>query len=303
MSMEPKIKPGPIIPPEAAPLRTLTVTMAVMCYLACLAIGALIIINGAVDNWTKGLSNEVTVQIREEPGVDINVSLEAARAILTETRGITSADILEREDSLKLLEPWIGKTELEDLPIPRLIRATVDDTAPPDFANLEQALKDKIPGASLDTHQRWAAELTRMAKTLSQLSYLILLLICASAIAMVIFAARAVLDANRKVVDVLNLVGARNAYIARQIDKRFITTGLWSGLIGVGLGVLTFFIVGHSGPLESNGLASAATSLLYAPGNIPWLNYASLLAVPLVAVLITVVTSRLTLMRMLRSKS
>jgi cell division transport system permease protein len=296
-------KPGPIIPPEAAPLRTLIVTMAVMCYLASLAIGALIIINGAVDNWTRGLSNEITVQIQDEPGADIEAKLGAAEAILNATPGITSAAILDRAESLRLLEPWIGKTDLEDLPVPRLIRATVDEKARPDFAALEQKLRSEIAGASLDTHQRWAAELTRMAATLSQLSYLILLLICTSAIAMVIFAARAVLDANGKVVDVLNLVGARDSYIARQIDKRFITTGLWSGLIGVVLGLLTFFVVGLSGPLQANGLASAANSLLYAPGNVPWGNYLTLIAVPLVAVLIAVVTSRLTLMKMLRGKS
>jgi cell division transport system permease protein len=296
-------KPGPIIPPEAAPLKTLTVTMAVMCYLASLAIGALIIINGAVDNWTRGLSNEITVQIQDEPGADMEAKLAAAEAILSATPGITSVAILDRAESLRLLEPWIGKTDLEDLPVPRLIRVTVDEKARPDFAALEQKLKSEVAGASLDTHQRWAAELTRMAATLSQLSYLILLLICTSAIAMVIFAARAVLDANGKVVDVLNLVGARDSYIARQIDKRFITTGLWSGLIGVVLGLLTFFVVGLSGPLQANGLASAANSLLYAPGNIPWGNYLTLIGVPLVAVLIAVVTSRLTLMKMLRGKS
>jgi cell division transport system permease protein len=294
---------GPIIPPEAAPLRTLTVTMAVMCYLASLAIGALIIINGAVDNWTSGLSNEVTVQIQDQPGADMDAKLERAKSILEATSGITSTEVLDRAESLKLLEPWIGKTDLEDLPVPRLIRATVDENARPDFQALEQKLKVEVAGASLDTHQRWAAELTRMAATLSRLSYLILVLICTSAIAMVIFAARAVLDANSKVVDVLNLVGARDSYIARQIDKRFITTGLWSGLIGVALGLATFFIVGNSGPLESNGLASAANALLYAPDNIPWGNYLILIAVPLVAVIIAVVTSRLTLMNMLRSKS
>ena len=57
-------RPGPIIPPEAAPLKTLTVAMAVMCYLACLAIGALILVDRAVDAWTRWTgSREVTVQI------------------------------------------------------------------------------------------------------------------------------------------------------------------------------------------------------------------------------------------------
>ena len=64
MTGHPDIRKGHIIPPEAAPLKALTVTMTVMCYLACLAIGALILINRAVDSWTSGLSREVTVQVR-----------------------------------------------------------------------------------------------------------------------------------------------------------------------------------------------------------------------------------------------
>jgi cell division transport system permease protein len=57
-------RPEPVIPARAGSLESLTVTMAVMCYLACLAIGALILINRAVESWTGGLAREVTVQVR-----------------------------------------------------------------------------------------------------------------------------------------------------------------------------------------------------------------------------------------------
>ena len=87
---------------------------------------------------------------------------------------------------------------LTHLPIPRLIRVTIDEAAPPDFVALDNQLKKSVSGASLDTHRRWEVELTRMARALSTLSYAILALICISAIAMVIFATRTVLDANRQ---------------------------------------------------------------------------------------------------------
>jgi cell division transport system permease protein len=292
-------KPSPIIPHEAAPLRTLTVTMTVMCYLASLAIGALILINRAVDGWTSGLSREVTVQLREIPGIEVDVEVEAARKILVATKGVIDVDVLDRAESLKLLEPWLGNAELADLPVPRLIRVTIDDVNKPDFALLETELKSNVQGVGLDTHQRWVTELARMASTLTQLSWLILLLICASAIAMVIFATRAVLDANTRLVNVLHLVGARDSYIARQIDRRFLVSGLWAGIVGVVLGFATFFVLSISGPQQSNGLAAAANALLFAPASIPWANYLALLAVPAVATAIALVTSRFTLMRML----
>jgi cell division transport system permease protein len=61
-------RPEPIIPARAAPLRTLTIAMTVMCYLACLAAGGLILINRSVEAWTSDLAREVTVQIREVEG-------------------------------------------------------------------------------------------------------------------------------------------------------------------------------------------------------------------------------------------
>ena len=239
--------------------------MTVMCYLACLAIGALILIDRAVENWTSGLSREVTVQVRLMQDADIDKELSKAKILLETTVGVTRVEVLDRDAGAKLLEPWLGTSNLDDLPIPRLIRVTIDETAPPDFEALEKQLKKSVKGASLDTHRRWEAELTRMARALSTLSYAILALICISAIAMVIFATRTVLDANRQVVDVLHLVGAKDSYIARQIDRRFLKTGFMAGLLGVGLGVVTFFLLGLSGTIGAGGVADASRGLLFAP--------------------------------------
>jgi cell division transport system permease protein len=275
----------------------------VMCYLACLAIGALILINRAVDGWTRGLSREVTVQIREMQNLDIETELSKAVALLQATPGISQVEALERSAGLKLLEPWLGSVNLEELPVPRLIRVTVDDLTPPDFEKLETALKVSIKGASLDTHRRWEAELTRMAHTLSLLSVLILTLICASAIAMVVFAARSVLEANKEVVDVLHLVGAKDGFIARQIDKLFMISGLSAGLIGVGLAVVTFLVLGLSGSSESNAVAAASYSLIFAPTSNSLWTYGLLLLVPITATAIALLSARLTLMRMLKTTS
>ena len=294
-------KPGPIIPPEAAPLRALTVTMAVMCTLACLAIGALTLINRAVDQWSHGLAAEATVQLRQVQGVDQQSELKKLDTLLRQTPGITTINVMSAKEAAKLLEPWLGPGNAEELPIPRLVRLSLDESAPPDLDALSARIGADIKGAALDTHQRWQAELTRMARTLSGLAYAILMLIAASAVAMVVFATRTVLDANRQVVDVLHLVGARDGYIARQIDRRFLVTGLSAGLIGVGVAVLIFLLLGLSGRLSGEGLAAASRSLLFAPPQVSLMSYAALLAVPVAATTIALITSRVTLIRMLRN--
>jgi len=293
-------RPGPIIPARAGSLKSLTVTMAVMCYLACLAIGALILINRAVVNWTGGLAREVTVQVRQLQDADIEAELAKADQLLQSFPGVAGTAILDRDAGAKLLEPWLGNRNLDDLPVPRLIRVVVDAEAPPDYKTLAAALESEVKGASLDTHRRWQAELTRMARALSLLSYAVLLLICVSAIAIVIFATRTVLDANRPVVDVLHLVGAKDSYISRQIDGRFLKTGLWAGLIGVMLGLVTFLLLGLTGPEGAGGVADASRGLLFSAPEIAVWSYSVLLMVPVVATLISLITSRVTLIRMLR---
>jgi len=292
------MKPGAIIPATAASLTSLTVTMAVMCYLACLAIGALILVDRAVTNWTSGLAREMTVQVRVVRGADITTEVEKARSIASALPGILEAEVLDESAGAKLLEPWLGTRSLEGLPVPRLIRIVSDVASPPDVTALEHALRD-VKGATLDTHQKWEAELTRMARALSAVSYSILLLICVSAVAIVIFATRAVLQANRHVVDLLHLVGARDSYIARQIDGRFLRTGLLSGFIGVALGLFTFLLLGLFGGSSESGLAAASRGLLFSAPSIAIWSYGFLFAVPLAATLICLITARVTLLRRL----
>ena len=292
------MKPGSIIPSSAASLTSLTVTLAVMSYLACLAIGALILVDRAVTSWTSGLAREMTVQVRMVRNADLEKELEKARAIVTQFPGIAQVEVLDEGASARLLEPWLGTRSLEGLPLPRLIRLLADTANPPDTKALAKAL-GAVKGARLDTHRKWEAELTRMARALSVLSYAVLGLISVSAIAIVIFATRAVLQANRHIVDLLHLVGARDSFIARQIDGRFLRTGMLSGLIGVGLGLLTFLLLGLFGGGGDAGLAAASRSLLFSAPRIAVWSYGFLLTVPVAATVICLVTARLTLMRRL----
>ena len=94
--------------------------MTVMCYLACLAIGALILIDRAVDNWTSGLSREVTVQVRQVQDTDIEAELAKAAALLAATPGVSGVEVLDREAGAKLLEPWLGNRNLDESADPAL---------------------------------------------------------------------------------------------------------------------------------------------------------------------------------------
>ena len=297
---QPGSKLSPIFPKGAAPLRALTVTMAVMCYLACLAIGALVLVDRAAEAWSQGIAREVTVQIREISGGNMEKSLTTALAILKTTPGVLDAKALDRQEGIKLLEPWLGKISMEELPVPRLIRVSVDEQAPPDYPALERSLQAEVKGISLDTHRRWQAELARFGRALSLLASLVLALITLASVMLVVFAARSVLEANRSVVEVLELIGAEHKFISRQNDSQFLATGLLAGFAGLIAGIATFAGLGLSGGVAGDGVSAAGRSLLFAPADVELRLWAGMLLVPVAATLIALWTSRITLIRMLR---
>ncbi len=292
---------APIISPRSASLLSLGVTMTVMCYLACLAVAGLLLINRAVENWDKGLSREVTVQVQQLSAIDIEDELKKATAILQQTSGVLKVEVLDRAQGLRLLEPWLGKSGLEDLPIPRLIRVTIDEAAPPDYQALQGELESKVKGVALDTHGRWRDELARAGAKMSALAIAILVLISVASMTLAAFGARAALETNREVVEVLRLVGAENRFIAGEINRRFLALGLVAGSLGCIIAVLCLLVLGWSGQISTGPLTNGTTTMLYSVSNFGWQTLAYLLLVPLLSAIFVAGAARVTLMRLLES--
>ena len=300
MSAATASKASPIFPRTALHLRSLAMTMAVMCYLACLATLALVIVQQATATWSQGLAREATVQLRHISDVDEEQQLRAALSLIKSTRGVVSAAALDKAAGAKLLEPWLGKVTADDLPIPRLIRIAIDEQNPPDFGKLGAALAETIKGASLDTHQRWQAQLSRMGTSLMILASLVLLLITLASLLLVSYAAQGVIAANREIIDVLELMGAEPRFISRQNDRQFFATGLFASLIGILAALLTCAAIYFASGLV-DGASSPAFGIVH--GSLVWRLASGLLLIPLIATLIAVWASRLTLLRYLKAKT
>ncbi|MEO6608412.1 MAG: hypothetical protein ABIN69_08070 [Aestuariivirga sp.] len=292
---------APIITSRSASLLSLGVTMTVMCYLACLALAGLILINRAADNWDKGLSREITVQVQQLSEADIEVELAKAKDILQSTRGVLKIDVLDRAVGMKLLEPWLGRTGLEDLPIPRLIRVTIDEGAPPDYKALQTKLESNVKGVALDTHGRWRDELSRAGAKMSLLAIAILVLIALASMTLSAFGARAALESNRETVEVLRLVGAENHFIANQINRRFLRLGFTAGALGFLIALVSLLALGWSAGVATGNVPNDSMSLLFAPAGLGWRILSWLLLVPILSAIFVAVAARLTLMRLLEN--
>lgn len=281
-----------VMPAAGATGVSLVMVIAAMCFLACLTLGAALSVGHAARTWTSELAGALTVEIKPSKDMDAESQLDAVMTVLSKTPGIVSARPLEREDIRALLEPWLGQGKVtDDLPLPTLVAISIDTGNPPDIAGLSLEIAAAAPGALLDTHRQWQAQLLRAARAAEWLGYGILAIVAATTIAIVTFATRAGLSANHEVVEVLHLIGARDRFIASEVQRHFLHLGFRGGLIGLAIAVLTFMGAGFSDQTGSLFLVPVwgLQLTLY-----PWLA-----TVPLAAALVAVLTARITVFRTL----
>ncbi|MDP2123414.1 MAG: ABC transporter permease [Parvibaculum sp.] len=281
-----------VMPAAGATGLSLVLVIAAMCFLASLALGAALSVNRVAQDWTRDLSGALTVQIKPSATTSPEEQIDAVMALLDRTPGILSATALSRADTEALLEPWLGTGNVtEDLPLPRLVDIRIDAAAPPDLAALATDIAGAAPGATLDTHRQWRSELRRAARAATLLAYGILAAVAATMIAIVTFATRAGLSANREVVEVLHLIGARDKFIAAEVQRHFLHLGFRGGLIGLALSALTFLTLTFAG--GGDGLFMVPISGLQPT------DYPVLAVVPFAAAAVAVLTARTTVMRSL----
>lgn len=298
----PGARPTPIMPANTVAARSLMLVVSLMSFLACLALIGVLIISEAVDGWRADIAREVTLQIRPVSGVDIEEEIEKATSLLAATPGITGIRVIGAAESGKLLEPWLGKIPvISDLPIPRLIAIQTDPANPPDLAALGEQLAQEVMGAELDTHQQWQEQLSRTADTLRWIGYGVLTVIAVAFAAITVFATRSAIAANQNVVEVLHLVGARDGFIASQVQWHFVKLAGRAGLIGTLAGVVCAIALALLGPdTMPGGLTAASRALIFAPPALAYYNYGFLLLIPISAMAVSFITSRTTVMRILR---
>jgi cell division transport system permease protein len=288
--------PSSILPREkgAAPL---DVVIAVMAFLAALALGASLVAQRTAQGWQAGLSDRLTVQVlppaRSRPDVDQETA--AALSVLRATPGIAHAATLTQEQTLELVQPWLGADALvADLPLPRLIDAKVAPGAEVDLAQLRRQLKQAAPDSVLDDHARWIARLRDLAVAIIWSAYGILLLIAIATAAAVSFATRAGLEAHHEMVELLHQMGAQSGFIARAFERHYFVSALGAAAVGAALAAVFFLAAGG---LEFAGIEAVPflPPLALRLSEVPWL-----LAVPAVSGLIALATARLSVLSVLR---
>ncbi|MCC8944121.1 MULTISPECIES: cell division protein FtsX [Bradyrhizobium] len=232
---------SPIVPRASISGRALVAVVAIMTFLASLTTGTVLLVSASAAEWQSEVSSEITIQVRPSPGRDLDRDAQAAVEAMRAQPGILEVRPFSREESAKLLEPWLGSgLSIDELPVPRVIVARVQPGTTLDLAGLRARVTQAAPTASVDDHRAWIERMRSMTGATTFAGVGILILVIIATIISVSFATRGAMAANRPIVEVLHFVGAGDSFIANRFLRHFLRLGLEGGLIGGGAAMLAF---------------------------------------------------------------
>jgi cell division transport system permease protein len=296
-------KTAQIVPSASIAGNALTVVIAIMSFLACLTLGMVYMVNQSANAWVNDIASEITVELDPVNTADIEKKMTLVALFLAKQKGITRVKPLTADDSAKLLEPWLGQTSaLQALPIPRLIAVEIDRSNPPDIPLIKAALSQNFEGVTLDDHRRWQAEIKTLTRSAALGGLAVLSLVAAATIAVIVSATRSAMASNREIIEVLHFVGAKERFISREFERHFLGLGVRAGLMGAIAAAIAFLLLPLMAHMLGGGVVTAAeTQRLIGSGELDLKGYLLCVVVVIVVAFLCMITSRLGVIRVLKT--
>ncbi len=279
--------------------RSLVIVVAIMTFLASMTAGTVELVASASSSWRADIAREATIQVRPRPGRDVEQDAAARPQLARQTPGVGEVRLYGKRESEKLLEPWLGAgLDIGELPVPRLIELRLDGR--PDFALLRRQLAEQAPSASLDDHRLWVQRLGAMASAMVVIGLVIMLLVLVATALAIGFATRGAMAGNRQIIEVLDLVGASDSFIAREFQKHFLRLGLRGGALGAAAAMLAFWLAGFAAGRMADTPGGDQVEALFGTFALGLRGYLAVVAIALIVAATTAVVSRFTVFRNLR---
>lgn len=282
-----------LIPDSEGAGRFLPWVVAVMVFFAALTGSVGLVLQQATGTWQDDLANTITVEVSQ--GVNFKAEYQSVRIAeitqtLIDTPGIIEARLLDNSEIAKLLQPWLGGEDiLSELPLPYLIDVKLSSAQPPNLSKLARQLATIGPGIQIDDHKIHLNRLVRLCRSLQWMMIACLAMICFATCSVVIFGTRSAFATHIEVVALLNVMGARDGYIARLFLWKGMVMGLKGGFIGLALTAAALFSLLQ---LAGNLKGPVLDNLFLTP-----LGLILLAVLPLLTGLLAAITARQTVLR------
>lgn len=277
--------------------RLLPWLIALMVFLASLAMVVAFTMGKIAGRWENALSKGVTIQVPSGGSVNERSltlrQIEILAGQLREAEGVESVRVMDDSELAKMLTPWLGEgLSLRDLPVPYLIAVELNSLEAHTLDKVRKIVETSIPDAFVDDHQRWMNSLLNLARTVKFLAFLTVFLVSGAAVVMVILVTRMSLAIHHNVVELFHQMGAYDGFIASRFQRHSLRLGLLGGLMGL-------LLTGSTIALMSYFMGQANTVLIprLTLSTLEWL---ALLSLPASAGVIAMITARSTVMKVLQ---
>ena len=278
----------------------LQVIISIAVFIFAITLSGVLSINSILENWNQSILGSLTVQImpindanQEKAAAETLAYQEKAIEFLQTVEGVIKVTPLDDEQLKNLIQPWLGDgVNIENLPMPRIIDVKLASDAEIDFAKLAQDLATASPQASLDNHKLWLSKLIRFADGLKLIALTVLLLVTAISAGAIFYTTQMSLGLHKYIIEILHVMGAKDAYVAQQYAKRMAFLGLTGGLFGLLFAIPIIFFIGSLATQIEGGIISEA--------NLSIGDWIMILILPLFAMGISMFTDYYTVKRTLQ---
>lgn len=277
----------------------LALLIALMTFLAIMAISGSFALKGMTSRWADGLDKQATIEI---PAQKTDGSFRDDEAITKIQNHIKSAlqgmpmiqtiTILNEKDIGKMVSPWLGEDfSMDGLPLPGLVSLKLRSATEKDIAKIRETLTAIAPDIHLDTHERWLADLFRLSGALRLAALCITVIIGFTTVTAITGAIRSRMAIYKADIELLHLMGARDYYIMKQFQRHALILAFKGAVIGTSIGLILLLLIGW--------VAGDTGAVLLENQGLGGKQLLTILCLPFIACAIAALTARHTVLRVL----
>jgi cell division transport system permease protein len=213
---------------------------AFMVFMACLVFAVSIAGSKVADGWRRRISDNITIQLLPDPKAknqeaEMENRIKGVGQVLKSMPGVKSHTVMSVRETRELLTPWLGDLAASDrlgIALPRII--TIESSG--DVALSPQLLRRELSKftsfVSVRTYEEWSSDFLSSLSAAQRLLGLIIFFILATTGLTIAYATKEGLAANRRVINIMHMVGAEDKYIVRQFSAHVTKMALLGGVIG-----------------------------------------------------------------------
>jgi cell division transport system permease protein len=282
----PEIPPFPRLLVAGKELRFLPMIIGILVFVASITLALVLGSANLTSGTSKALQNSITVQLPFGYDSD-TATLKKVLRTAAETAGVGEVRAMPAAENAALLKPWLGDVvDAYQDGLPVLVEVQIVEPEKFDAAVLTTSLQAINDNIMVDDHRTWLKDTASIHQAVGTLSYGIVLSLAAALLLAVLLTTQMVLTVCTPTIGMLHLVGASDAFIARQVTRSVFHAAALGTLGGFMLAIIALIGWQHL-------LADTTWQALLIAFSLNWLDWLVLACLPLLLIGVALISCHL----------